>query len=448
MISLKDNYLVLKNKATKKRHYLKVPYVGFSAGKKEFLQKFILGDKEPTKFEIMDHVKKITISGGAKINIKAQELYNLKNYSATAKNLDELINLITVYKSEFKVPNLFMLINQEFEELEKILKKKESRGSTAWEGYTATKNFVYRSKLCVKSGGKTKIRKLLHLNKNSKSFNNLTYFYDRLNHLLLLLFDFEDNMFAIDKGVRLAVDGILESKQGIKIDIKDFFNSVTKKQILKSFKENCKYEISEPVIRQLIRIATPGGHPYQGMKLSTLMAYIALLPVIKELNVMDTNEKAVYIDDVFIKGTGDFDQDVVLLHKYKSVFRKHGFITNDEKSKVLYGNKVFFLGVNLQTKQLGYNSYIRKFKPEMWRFYDTFFLSAEHIKNPNRKTHASRVYFERKLEQAYKINGKANYIKHINEEQYNRLLEHPKYGKIMMLARETISKHAKAKRGN
>ena len=52
------------------------------------------------------------------------------------------------------------------------------------------------------------------------------------------------------------------------------------------------------------------------------------------------------------------------------------------------GTKCFFLGVNLQTAQLGYNDFVKRLKPEMWRFYDTFFLA----KTPEGRNYKRRNY--------------------------------------------------------
>ena len=417
-------------------------------------------------------------------SFEKQAEFNLTLFSDKANNLDKLLNLICTYPTEYKIPNMFQLINKEFQMLEKkrylqrkaIYEEKEKvKKMTAAEfcethnnisfpfaigtdeeekqkqkdeflrdtkvEYLKTKNFVYREKTCIKAN-KTKVRVLTHLlekeGKNSKE--KLEYYYDQINNLLDYLFDFEENMFGVGKGVDKAVAEITGSKLAIKLDLKNFFNTVTKEQILKGFEES-KFPLDQRAVKQLIRVGTPFGHPYQGGKLSTKLAYIALLPLIKELNQLDDFKKAVYIDDIFIQQPGSFEEGLQNLKKYKALIKERGFVLNEQKCKLLHGNKVFFLGVNLQTAQLGYNDFVKRLKPEMWRFYDTFFLARtpEGRNYKRRKIKEGRAYINTKIHEAQVIVGKLNYMKQINEKQFDSITKHHKYGVIYKKALETLS---------
>lgn len=445
-----------------------MPYTSFSE-KEEFAESFIENIKE----------KRLIQKGDPKgiRSFQKQAEFNLTLFSDKADNLDKLLNLICTFPTDFKIPNMFQLINKEFQLLEKkrfLLRKAIAEEKKKVESLTTkefeenyfpkepfeksekekkeylkdskieflkTKNFVYREKICRK-GSKTKVRVLTHLleqeGKNSKE--KLEYYYDQINNLLNYLFDFEENMFGVGKGVDKAVSDILGSKLAIKLDLKNFFNTVTKEQILKGFEES-KYPLDEKAVKQLIRVGTPFGHPYQGGKLSTKLAYIALLPLIKELNKLDDSKKAVYIDDIFIQQTGSFEEALENLKKYKTLIKERGFVLNEKKCKLLHGNKVFFLGVNLQTEKLGYNDFIKKLKPEMWRFYDTFFLaSTEEGKNyKRRRILGKHNYIRTKIHEAQIIIGKLNYMKQINEDQFNSIVNHHKYGLIYQKALATLS---------
>ena len=106
----------------------------------------------------------------------------------------------------------------------------------------------------------------------------------------------------------------------------------------------------------------------------------------------------------------------------------------------MHGNKVFFLGVNLQTNKLGYNSYIQKMKPEMWRFYDLFYLAKEkETRNKKRRFIPKYLYVKTKIKNAQEIVGKVNCIKQIDEGQFQSILKHPKYGMIYKKAMEVLS---------
>lgn len=422
----------LANKFYYNKRLLNAPYVGFEVEKDEFLSKFMGLEKE-VKF----YPERVN---GKKIDFDEQAIFNLEVFGWHAKTLDELLNLTCTYKTEYKIPNFLFLIRKEFKDLEKKVKflnlRKKLNDKTEEEKkvsektdfhflsitpqyYTYTKNFTYRKKTCVKSGGKVKVRTLCHLrNGTLNSFEQLTYYYNQIKRMLEMLFEFEPNMYGISKGVKDATKEILGTNLAAKLDLKDFFNSVTRQQIKDGFKF-CKVELQEQVIDEIIEVGTPLGNCYQGQKLSTILCYIALLPVVKELNALDEHKKAFYIDDVFVSLNNlTFDEAVSKLKEYKKVFYKYNFKLNNEKCKILFGNKVFFLGVNLQTEQVGYNSYVKRLKAQLWNFH----TKTNDVKN------------------AQQCIGKLNYLKHINPEHYYKLKNHKKYGPIEQEALERISK--------
>ena len=121
-------------------------------------------------------------------------------------------------------------------------------------------------------------------------------------------------------------------------------------------------------------------------------------------------------------------------------FKEKGFVLNEKKCKVLHGNKVFFLGVNLQTNKLGYNAYIQKLKPKMWRFYDFYYLAkTQEMRNKKRRFLEKPLYIKTKIKEAQEIVGKVNYIKQIDEQQFQTIVTHKKYGMIYKKALEVLS---------
>ena len=449
---------------TKDNKTVERPYVTHSENV-EFAESFI--EEEECKLYSKRFKNK-----GKNYSFEEQAIYNIFTFGSAADSLDKLLNLACTYKTEYKIPNMFKTINTEFEKLERIYKKtkksaeeeKKRAAELPLEDFKEkifltedlksvkeeylnslkvpnfnTKNFIYRT-IKYQKAGKTKERELIHIKKNAASKEKLEFYYDQINKMLYRLFDLEPNMFGVGKGVPEAVAEIANSKLAVKLDLKNFFNSVKKEQIFKGFKECCKVKLKDNVIKQIIRVGTPLGRPYQGQKTSTILCYIALLPLIKELNKEDSNKKAVYIDDIFIKQEGTFGEAIIALKKYKEKFKEKGFVLNEKKCKVLHGNKVFFLGVNLQTNKLGYNAYIQKLKPKMWRFYDFYYLAkTQEMRNKKRRFLDKPLYIKTKIKEAQEIVGKVNYIKQIDEQQFQSIINHKKYGMIYKKALEVLS---------
>ena len=76
----------------------------------------------------------------------------------------------------------------------------------------------------------------------------------------------------------------------------------------------------------------------------------------------------------------------------------------------------------------------------MWRFYDFYYLAnTRDMRNKKRRFLEKQHYIKTKLKEAQEIVGKVNYIKQIDEKQFQSIINHKKYGMIYKKALEVLS---------
>lgn len=267
----------------------------------------------------------------------------------------------------------------------------------------------FASETIVKKNGKKKLRYFC------KPHHGRKQMFRDLKTLLSDSIKLEPEMLGAGKG-------LIESKQYfdsfdalVKIDFKDFFNQVSYAKFIKGLTAECGDFMSEKMIKTIAMTACPYSPEkkkratFQGLPTSTIAAYIALKPLfvaIKEELKKYGTEPVIYIDDLCFKAK-DKDEAFKLKKIVLDIIKKHKFLVNREKCKVLYGNKCFFLGINMRSKTMP-KKYIDVVKAGLNNFF--------HGDDEFRKACKAA------------IQGKLEYVKYINKEQFEKLNDHPKYG--------------------
>ncbi|MGL5768050.1 MAG: reverse transcriptase domain-containing protein [Sarcina sp.] len=267
----------------------------------------------------------------------------------------------------------------------------------------------FASETVIKKNGKKKVRYFC------KPHHGRKQMFRDLKNLLSDSIKLEPEMLGAGKG-------LIESKKYfdsfdalVKIDFKDFFNQVSYSKFVNGLKTECGEYMSEQLIKTIAMTTCPYSPEkkkratFQGLPTSTIAAYIALKPLfvaIKEELKKHGTEPVVYIDDLCFKAK-DKDEAFKLKKIVLDIIKKHKFLVNKEKCKVLYGNKCFFLGINMRSKSMP-KKYVDVVKAGLNNFF--------HGDDEFRKACKSS------------IQGKLEYIKYINPDQYKKLDEHPKYG--------------------
>ena len=317
---------------------------------------------------------------------------------------------------------------------------------------------------------KGKVRFVCSVKRNKKEIKE---YYKNLKDILFYMSELDRAMYGVGKGVS-SLKGIFDPHISLKLDLKDFFNNVRPKQIRKGLDECLKFNLNTDLAKKLSLVLTPkyerfmfpktnsyefseqlsgNKRSWQGLPTSTIAAYIAFMPVFKKIIAKCDNKNnnifnesmakeimknrhasveknnifnyALYIDDLVITmpkmSRAKAEKE---LSKFKRVISDNGFKVNEKKAKVLYGNKQFFLGVNLETEALGYNAYVKKLKIEMHRFIE----KLEKIEYKKTKDNIGKP--EMPLSQMI-LFGKIQYLKSISVEQYIELKRHHKYGEYV-----------------
>ncbi|MGL5717055.1 MAG: hypothetical protein ACRCX2_28825, partial [Paraclostridium sp.] len=112
------------------------------------------------------------------------------------------------------------------------------------------------------------------------------------------------------------------------------------------------------------------------------------------------------IDDLCFK-TKNKKEAYELKEMVLKLIKDHRFKVNKEKCKVLYGNKCFFLGINMITKQMP-----KKYLDTVRSGLNNYFHGTEEFRSLTK----------------FVIKGRLEYIKHVSIDQYDKLKNHHKYG--------------------
>lgn len=236
-----------------------------------------------------------------------------------------------------------------------------------------------------------------------------------LKDILEDMVNLEPEMLGLGKGVNKSMDFFNDFDALVKIDFKDFFNQISYKKFVDGLNYSCP-DLSDRIIQSIALTICPYSTfrktraTYQGLPTSTIGAYIALLPLykaIKERLAQEGIKPTIYIDDLCFQAESKAHA-FALKKEILQIIKDFKFKVNKEKCKVLYGNKTFFLGINMKTKALP-KKRILNIKAALNNYFHEGSDEARAAIKPS-------------------IIGQLNYVKMISEEQYNNLLSHSKYG--------------------
>lgn len=345
-----------------------------------------------------------------------EKLYNscLKKESLR-KNVKEVIDFFQnpntkFYQYDMILSNYGGLTYNKVLKLTSGLKKQEllkDRKKSVYKFFNITK---------VKANGKVKTRFICTIRRDYKSR------FRYIKEILTKTVELEPEMLGVDKGVNKALDYFQDDFDYIvKLDFKNFFNQVGIRKFVQAYIKHSGIEYGNfgktlgfliaPYSKSEKRRST-----WQGIETSTIASYIAVLDTFKKvkkhLQEKYNTTPVVYIDDLSFPIKGDRKLAEKAKKEVMDIIIKDKFYLNFDKCKVLVGNKQFFLGVNMNTKTLGTNSYINKtLRPMLNNYF-----------------HGTEEY---RIENRLKTLGKLQYLKHISEDSYNKLATHPKYGNFI-----------------
>lgn len=381
----------------------------------------------------------------------------IKKYKEYIQDFDNLFNMIKCDSGLSNVRNV------KFELFSKLKEKK----------YT----YNFFDLKMVKKNGKQKTRficttKKRNMPSSEREFEaEVTNFYKVIKNILSSLTGFEDNMLGVGLGVNKSIKYFdCDFDKIIKLDFKNFFNNVSNFQVYDGLVKNSEIQ-NESILKTLSLIVCPEctfknnkRRTWQGLPTSSLAAYIALFDTFKKVKAFAKektgNEPVLYIDDFALPFKGTWEEGVQLKKEIMSMFRKSNFKINSEKSKLLYGNKKFFLGINMVEKKLGYNSYVTKLKAAINNLYHLSVVTGktnkltqyfgineelaiklpEYIKSRDYKvltvpgytqyatSQKGTSYLTTLKKEFLKVQGKMEYLKMINSDSFDKLMEHKKYG--------------------
>ena len=363
-----------------------------------------------------EDIKRITIVINGVENRYTEKLYNsCVNKESLRKNLKEVIDFFQKPNTKFYQYDMIFsvygnLTPNKVLKLTSALKRQnllKPRKKSVYKFFNITK---------IKPNGKVKTRFICTIRRDYKSR------FRYIKEILTKTVELEPEMLGVDKGVNKALDYFQDEFDYIvKLDFKNFFNQVGIRKFVKAYEEHSgiKYGNFAKTLGFLIAPyskAEKRRSTWQGIETSTIASYIAVLStfrkVKKHLQEKYNTTPVVYIDDLSFPIKGDRKLAEQAKKEVMDIIIKDKFYLNFDKCKVLVGNKQFFLGVNMNTKTLGTNSYITKTLRPM---LNNYFHGSEEYRIDNR----------------LKTLGKLQYLKHISEESYNKLATHPKYGNFI-----------------
>lgn len=194
------------------------------------------------------------------------------------------------------------------------------------------------------------------------------------------------------------------------LDIKDFFPSISAKNIFKVFKE---LGYNTELASELCMLCTFEDILPQGAPTSPMLANIVFKPI--DLEILEYTKKSNltysrYADDITISGDIDIYEP---LYEIKKIIEKYGFEINENKIHVMKDNyRKIVTGLVVSDVVKVPKKYKRKFRQEI--YYCQKFGIEQHLKNIGR---TSAVNFK---EYMY---GKAYFIKMVEEEAGENFME-------------------------
>lgn len=204
----------------------------------------------------------------------------------------------------------------------------------------------------------------------------------------------------------------LNKKHLLKIDIKNFFNSITKKKVEEAYK---KLHFIPEIAGILSNITTLNGTLPPGFSTSPILANIVFEEVDDELNKICKKKNAIYTryaDDISISS----DDSFCVEEELEEALLRHGYSINKTKSrKFKRGQNQFVTGLSIANKDYPRipKAIKRKLRQEL--YYINLYGYHSHVCHTNgldKKTSESTT-IERVDKLRNRIKGWIDYINHI-----------------------------------
>lgn len=218
------------------------------------------------------------------------------------------------------------------------------------------------------------------------------------------------NGFCKKKSICTNAQGHLHQECVVNIDLKDFFPSITQKQIFRIF---YYYGYTVELSYMLSRLCTYDGYLPQGAPTSPCLSNIVCLKLDKRLAGLAKKYEAVYsryADDITFSGRYRVEK---IISVAKRIICEEGFSLNEDKTRIAYNyQRQEVTGICVNNKEMHVNKkYIKKFRMQIY-YCKKYGVQShlEHIKC-NKHFYKEHMY------------GKAYYINMVDKKLGRQLLE-------------------------
>lgn len=218
------------------------------------------------------------------------------------------------------------------------------------------------------------------------------------------------NGFCKNRSIITNAKQHLHKECVINMDIKDFFPSISQKQIFRVF---YYYGYTVELSYLFSKLCTYNGYLPQGAPTSPYLSNIVCLKLDKRLSGLAKKYNADYTryaDDITFSGKYGI-QNIVSIAK--TIIEDEGFIVNENKTRITYAyQKQEVTGLNVNNEFLSVDKkYLKKFKQEL--YYCKKYGVSDHLQHTN----CTRRFYK---EHMY---GKAYFINMINKNLGKELFE-------------------------
>ena len=232
--------------------------------------------------------------------------------------------------------------------------------------------------------------------------------------------------FVKDKDIRDNAKEHIGAKWILEVDLKDFFDSITREQVKTSLINN---RINSDLAEYISKICTRYGITPQGAPTSPMISNIVCKPLdrkIKELAIKNNCIYTRYADDITISSKDKENGYLILQNikpKLESLIQLSGFKINKSKTKVVGEHRkqsVTGIVINSSTEE---NTKLYPPKKERQIFRAT-------LHNILRDINKGEINSFKELEEKYrsydKLQGYANFLYQVNPEQCSKYLNQVK----------------------
>lgn len=199
----------------------------------------------------------------------------------------------------------------------------------------------------------------------------------------------------------------------VKIDIKDFFHSVTEKMVYKVFDRNTSYDKSLKML--FTRLCTVDNHLPQGACTSPALANLAFKSIDEEISELCNKQRISYTrysDDMYFSGQGFNPYE--LIYSVKGILYRNKFSANDEKTRIYYqGVQQSVLGVCVNNKLQMPKEYRKHIRQEMY-YIKKYGLKDHVLHLPNKGEYIDKLGRVLKVEYLRRLYSRIQYVLFIN----------------------------------